>query len=154
MPNQNSYDDYRTMAAQALESLRDMQRIAVGAQLEYGRWLINTLWLMHSGAIVGLVFRSSGSAPPAYLGAIWCFVAGVALAFLAGFAAWCNFSIFWEQFAKWADVRMLTHREHWPKSDPRYSFWIRFTLLASVGCGLLSLACLLGGAAAVWWMWR
>lgn len=154
MPGQDNDADYRIQAERAFESLRDIQKIAVGAQVGYGRWLINSLWLMHSGAIVGLIFKSSGSAPPPYLGAIWWFIAGIAFAFFAGFAAWLNFSMFWEKHAAWADVRMLTNPKHWPRPDPKYSFRIRFTLRTSVGCGVLSLACLIGGAAAVWYTWR
>jgi hypothetical protein len=113
---------------------------------DYGKWFISTLLLMHSGALAGLLFKASvGIQSPR--DSLWWFVAGIAFAFAAGFASWCNFSH--KQFDRWAHPRMSEGSLMWPK-DPR----VTFTAWVAITFGLASAACLLGGAAAVYWTWR
>lgn len=146
-------DDYAKHSEAVYKDLKEGERLAKASQVEYGKWLVNTLWLMHSGSIVGLLFRTPiGAGAPPYLGALWWFVAGIVFAFGAGFAAWWNFTFAANTYSTWADYRMLTSPEHWPKAaQPRA---LQVTMWIAIACGVASVACLLGGAGTVWATWK
>ena len=149
----NDNDPYRRSAEVVFHDLKEGQRVARTAQAEYGKWLINTLWLMHSGSIVGLLFKAhAGQSPPPYFSALWWFVAGIVLAFGAGFSAWWNFTFAAAQYEKWADHRMLNDQKYWPKETG--SSRSSITLWIAVAFGVLSVGCLLGGAWAVSSSWH
>jgi len=147
-----SVDDYKQQSTLVYNRMVESIRFCATAQSEYGKWLVNTLWLMHSGALVGLLFRSPGGRPE-YLGSLWWFVIGIALAFGAGFAAWWNFTFATDLYSKWAKVSMLTNPADQPTEDPVQSLKIKITMWIAVVAGVLSLCCLLGGAAAVYCNW-
>jgi hypothetical protein len=145
--------DYRKTAELMYARMINAGQRAYAMQAEYGKWLINTLWLMHSGAIVGLLFKATaGNVPPPYLSSVWWFIFGIVFAFGAGFAAWWNFTFAAVQCEKWANFRMFTDREHWPSGPIDRKLMV--TLWVSVGCGFASIICLIGGAASVWCTWR
>lgn len=153
MADRESESSYERQAEVVFNDLKETQRSARASQIEYGKWLVNTLWLMHSGSIVGLLFKAHvGGTPPPYLGAIWWFVAGIVFAFGAGFSAWWNFTFSTLYFHKLADYRMLSAREFWPK--PERSRHMLATMWVAIACGVLSLVCLLGGTWAVWHSWK
>lgn len=144
-------DTYKEHAKEIYERMVEASRFSAEKQADYGKWLVNTLWLMHSGAIAGLLFKASATSPPPFLGALWWFVSGIALAFAAGFAAWWNFTFAYKQYERWADPSMLNDASKWPKdTDPR----ITATMWVAVTCGVISVFCLLAGAAAVYCSWR
>ncbi len=107
---------------------------------------------LHGAAIGGLLFKSSGAAPPPYLHALWWFVAGIVLALIAGFSAWWNFTFAAEHYNRWADVRMLSDRSYWPKPD--HGCAVEVTKWIAIVAGVLSVSCIVGGAAQVACSWR
>lgn len=143
-------DDYKKQAEVAYQSYFELMKSARSAQVEYGRWLINTLWLMHSGAIVGLLAHA-GQHPPTYSGALFWFVAGIVWAFVAAFAAWWNFTFAAVLFQSWADVRMLHNARHWPSKKPGTGMLV--TMWIALGGGIASIGCLVAGSIAVWRSW-
>jgi hypothetical protein len=152
MTSLNDTEAYKKQAEVAYQSNFELLKSARSAQIEYGRWLINTLWLMHSGAIVGLLFKAhAGEHPPPYSGALFWFVAGIVSAFVAAFAAWWNFTFAAVLFHRWADVRMLHDPTHWPAQKPGKGMVVMMWI-AIMG-GVASLGCLVFGSIAVWRSW-
>lgn len=144
-------NDYRIAAEAAYKQLAEMNAHVSRLQGEYGRWLINTLWLFHSGAIAGLLFKAGSSGPlPDPTSLVW-FVAGMVLAFGAGFAAWCNFTFVTCQLQRWANHQMLTDPACWPKGGPDWK--IPFSMWVAIGFGVLSLFCLVGGTYGIFRSW-
>lgn len=129
-----------------------MHEFCIKLQAEYGKWLVSSLFVLHGAAIGGLVFKAAQTSPPAYLLAVWWFVVGLVLALATGFSAWWNFTFLAERYYRWADYRMLTDREFWPK--PEEGRGIDATLWVAVTTGVLSVACLLVGAASVACSWK
>jgi hypothetical protein len=151
MTDNNS--DYRRSAEVVFVQLRQMQEFSLRMMGEYGRWLISSLLFLHVAALGGLLFKAGGTAPPPYLHALWWFVAGIVLAFSAGFSAWWNFSYAAEQYHRWADHRMLTDRNYWPSGEDNSGI-ITFTKRVALGAGVLSILCLVGGAIHVSCTWQ
>jgi len=145
-------ETYKKQAETAYQLNFELLKSARSAQIEYGRWLINTLWLMHSGAIVGLLFKAhTGEHPPAYSAALFWFVVGIVAAFASAFAAWWNFTFAAVLFQSWADVRMLHDPKYWHVQKPGKGMFVTMWI-AMIG-GLASLGCLLVGSIAVWRSW-
>jgi hypothetical protein len=120
-------------------------KLARTAQVDYGRWIVNTLWLMHSGAIAGLLTKWDGHSPVPYPTAITFFVAGIVLAFLTASFAWLNFTVSEAWFKSWTyagdkwSFKPVDKHSRWLK-------WTTFTCVVAVGC---SIACLIGGAVCI-----
>jgi hypothetical protein len=149
----NSGDEtYKKSAETVYTQIRQMQQFAMQMQGEYGKWLISSLLFLHGAAIGGLLFKVTSEHPPAYLSALWWFVAGILLALASGFATWCNFSFVADQFERWADHRMLIDRTYWPAEQAGNS--IDVTRWVAILCGILSASCILGGSFTVVCMWR
>lgn len=130
----------------------ELMKSARSAQIEYGRWLINTLWLMHSGAIVGLLFKAhAGDHPPPYSGALFWFVAGIVSAFAAAFAAWWNFTFAAALFQRWTNIGM----PHDPQYQSAEMLGPRFqvTMWVAIVGGIMSLVFLVVGSVAIWLSW-
>lgn len=125
---------YRETARLTYESILEMRRLAFGAQVEYGRWLISSIFLMHGSAIAGLAFKAAATGAPPYLLAISWFVAGLVFALASGFAAWWNFSLAAEQYNNWAQPMMMFDRAHWPMAA-RHGAWITATKWLAVFFG-------------------
>ncbi|WP_271588837.1 hypothetical protein [Bradyrhizobium sp. CCBAU 53415] len=101
-------ESYKRQAEAAYQLGFELLKTSQATQIEYGRWLVNTLWLMHSGAIVGLLFK-------AHVATTICGrVIGIVSAFVAAFVAWWNFTFPAVLFQSWADVRMLSDPKYWP----------------------------------------
>jgi hypothetical protein len=156
-----SQDTWFRSAQIVYPELKEWEKFARGLQTSYSKWLITTLYVVHAGAITGLIFKSP-YLPPAYLPAIWCFVAGLLLASIAGFAAWVNLCRIEELYGKWADYHMLIApgQDNWPKAPRMYrtswpkghslARWINRSQGAAVLAGLASGACIPLGAFFVW----
>jgi len=123
----------------------DSAKLAWNAQVDYGRWIVNTLWLMHSGAIAGLLYKWSGQGVLPHKVAIGLFVAGILFAFGTAIAAWLNFTVAEDWFRRWTYAREL-----WPETDiSDHSAWLQRTKWVAVVCVGMSLFCLLGAAAVI-----
>lgn len=145
-------ETYKRQAEAAYQLGFELLKSARAAQIEYGRWLVNTLWLMHSGAIVGLLFKAhSGEHPPSYSVALFWFVAGIVSAFIAAFAAWWNFTFAAVLFHSWTDVRMLSDSKYWPQPDKGKG--MKVTMWIAITGGIGSLICLVVGSIAIWRTW-
>ena len=145
-------DVYAKQAEAAYQLSFELLKSARAAQIEYGRWLVNTLWLMHSGAIVGLLFKAhAGEHPPSYSGALFWFVGGIVSAFVAAFAAWWNFTFAAVLFHRWTDVRMLSDPQYWPQPDKGKA--MKATMWIAIAGGIGSLVSLVVGSIAVWRSW-
>lgn len=123
----------------------DSAKLAWAAQVDYGRWIVNTLWLMHSGAIAGLLYKWSGQGDLPHKWAIGFLVAGILFAFGTAGAAWLNFTVAEDWFRRWTYAREL-----WPVTEiEEHSVWLKRTKCVAIGCVGLSLLCLLAGAAII-----
>lgn len=145
-------DNYRRSAEVVYDHNTKMHEFCIKMQADYGKWLISSLLFLHGAAIGGLLFKAVDKNPPPYLFAVWWFVIGTILALAAGFSAWWNFTFLAERYNKWADYRMLTDRAYWPESHSTHG--IDATLWIAVVTGVLSVACLLGGALSVACTWH
>ncbi len=114
------------------------------AQAEHSKWLINTLYLLHSGSIAGIITRSPTDKLPLFVGSLSWFVGGVAFAFLAGLATWTNY--FWFNRA-YSDliksIRLLKWQAGVLPSSVKFVSWTQWLALS---VGSVSFACLLIGA--------
>jgi hypothetical protein len=102
----------------------------------------------------GLLFKSSGTNLPPYLGSLWWFVFGIVFALGAGFAAWWNFTFACRAYEEMSDHRMLIDRQYWPKERPKDAGSVIATLWIANISGILSVCCLIAGAVAIWCAWR
>jgi hypothetical protein len=139
-------ENYRRSAEAVYTGLKELQGFALKMQGECGRWLIVSLLSLHVAAIGGVLLKTSGGTP-SILDSLWWFVAGIILALAAGFSAFWNFFLAASGFDRMADHRMLSDRQYWPTKP--LGRWVKLTLWLSVSSGVLSAACLLGGAIVV-----
>ena len=146
-------DNYREVAKLTYDALLEMRRLSFGAQADYGKWLISSIFLMHGSAIGGLAFKAAATGAPPYLAAILWFVAGLVLALASGFSAWCNFSSGAAQYYMWARPAMLFDRTAWP-SDPRHACAIKITRWLSIIFGFGSVLVLVIGSIHVLLIWK
>lgn len=58
---------YKRQAEAAYQLSSELLKSARAAQIEYGRWLVNTLWLMPPGTLVGLPFKAHAGEHPILL---------------------------------------------------------------------------------------
>ena len=155
-PTDPRADGYRRDASSIYGSLLQARFSADRMAAEYGKWIFQSLLLLHSGAIIG-AFTYMSSAPSQRLQmslAIPCFFAGIVLILLAGFAAWVNWSVIADAFRQQADPRMLEDRSRYPKGPPARTFLIKASLWAAVAFGFMSGLFLLIGAAVVYFAVR
>ncbi|QUS39543.1 hypothetical protein RPMA_12375 [Tardiphaga alba] len=150
MADHNNYD---RISDAVFKKMLDARAAAFNAQVDHGKWLISSLFLIHGSAIAGLVFRSTTAGAPPYLSAVSWFVAGIILALASGFTTWCNFGIAAQQYDEWADPNVLADVKHWPKAPSR-AFSIKFTRFLSLCFGFLSVAALVAGAVHVLKIWH
>lgn len=114
-------------------------------QSEYSRWLINTLYLLHSGAIAGILTRVPSAEVSKFIPALSWFVVGIALAFTAGMAAWTNFHWFIDHYNR---VIHLCRRGEWqpPDSKPPSTVYIRSSWKVALGFVICSFCILIVGS--------
>ncbi len=113
-------------------------------QSEYSRWLINTLYLLHSGAIVGIISRAPIEKIPQYSNSLWWFVCGLALAFLTGLATWSNYELYVR--AHLEVIKHIRERRWHPGQRVKAAMWTHYTTFIALAVGLASFVCLLAGA--------
>lgn len=111
-------------------------------QAEHSKWLINTLYLLHSGAIAGILARAPVNAVSTYSCAIGWFAVGLALAFFAGLATWFNYRCMIVSCSKiLGDIRTGA----FTGDITKYARWPKRTEIVALVLGLTSFACLIVG---------
>ena len=130
--------------------LREMQRATFDVSQQYGRWLLSSLVVIHGGALFGLfTFLGEIANKPAALAqyqyTIWWFVIGLILALFAGLMAWVNWSMHTNNYNHMASYEMLWDPDKWTGTPP-HNRGLFVTNWASLGSGLLSAGCIIGGA--------
>lgn len=155
-PADPSSDGYRRGAHSVYASLVEARFAADRLAAEYSRWIFQSLLLLHSGAIAG-AFTYMSIVPSQRLQmslAIPCFVGGIVVILLAGFAAWVNWSVIADAFRQQADPWMVEDRSRYPKGPPPRTRLVTASLWASVAFGFTSGLFLLLGAAVAYFAVR
>lgn len=157
-------------AAIVYHDLKEHQRACFAVSAEYGRWLIASLVLINGGALWGIfsylgsvglridgavsdplstwlfTLGERGSGLRHYTVPVWCFIGGITLAMLSGLAAWSNWSLHADNYARMARYDMLWDPEKWA-DEPPYRTSLAFTYWMSIVAGVGSLiAGIVGGA--------
>lgn len=138
--------DRKEIAEVVYRELKDSERSTFEISAAYGRWLINSLFLIHSGALFGMFTFLAALAPSPekvslYSSVVWWLITGLSSALLSGFATWLNWSEMSDYYNKIAEIRMLWDGDYWPdfnKKTPK----ITFTYWASITLGFFSFFCL------------
>jgi hypothetical protein len=155
-PTDPHIDGYRRGASSVYASLLHARFAADRMAADYGKWIFQSLLLLHCGAIVG-AFAYMSSVPSQRLQisqAIPCFVAGIVVILLAGFMAWVNWSAIADAFRQQADPWMVEDRSRYPKGLPPRTRLVSASLWASVAFGFISGLFLLFGAAVAYFAVR
>jgi hypothetical protein len=113
-------------------------------QAEHSKWLINTLYLLHSGAIAGILSRMPLEKIPQFVGPLKWFASGLALAFLAGLATWSNYELFNLTYSEL--IKRIRRSEWVPGELPNSARFVGWTAWIALGVGLASFSCLVIGA--------
>lgn len=112
-------------------------------QAEHSKWLINTLYLLHSGAIAGILIRVPPERLSPFIQPLSWFIVGIALAFVTAFAAWLNYRYFIFTYSELAArARESRSSDEPPRSTKLVALTENLALLIFFG----SFACLLVGA--------
>ena len=113
-------------------------------QAEHSKWLINTLYLLHSGAIAGILSRMPLEKIPQFVGPLKWFASGLALAFLAGLATWSNYELF---NLTYSQLIKRIRRSEWVAGDlPKSAKFVSWSAWIALAVGLASFGCLVIGA--------
>lgn len=109
-------------------------------QVDYGKWLLASLLVVNSGALLG-VFNSTRA--DAYLGtgAHWWFFAGAALAVFAGFAAWINWGFNFSAADLVRDAWLYDTPSDFKTRHKRYERVIQWTYWIVIVLGFTSAGC-------------
>jgi|GEM_PF-4059278 len=113
-------------------------------QAEHGKWLINTLYLLHSGAIVALLSKVPSDSIAILAAPLKWFISGIALAFLAGLATWTNY--YWLIKAYSEMISTIRSKRWRPGEFPSSVQFVSITMWIALTVGLASFFCLLAGA--------
>jgi len=119
------------------------------AQIEYGRWIVNTLWLMHSGAIAGILSKWDGKGIPPQSSALLFFVTGIILAFVTASIAWLNFTVADDWFRRWT----YAGADWSDQKVEKHQVWLRRTMYGAIVAVVGSVLCLVLGALSVLRPW-
>jgi len=138
--------------ADEIDHLADLHQQADTTQASLGKWLINALWLMHAGVIVGTLTKIDGlNAPPSYVGKLWFFVMGILFAYIAGAAAWANYAV---RTASFLETRRRLINGSILEPHAGQSGRLRWTGGVGIGAALVSLLLLIVGGFAVLQGWK
>jgi hypothetical protein len=139
---------FRRIAKARFDEYVDFRGRAFDAQVQYGRWILNSLLLINGGSILAItqtgplaarLFRDSGS---------W-FIAGIAFTFVAAGAAWLNWSWVTKLYDEWAEPAMIEHIDHWPKDNEMLGARINASRFASIAFSIFALYCPVAGASEI-----
>lgn len=113
-------------------------------QADHSKWLINTLYLLHSGAIAGIISRLPIEKISQFASCLTWFAVGLAFAFLAGLATWSNYDLFNRTYLEL--IRRIRLNEWRSGEIPNIAKWVGVTAWLALALGLASFGCLLIGA--------
>ena len=133
-------DQKYQMAATELYRLNvERLKIIQVTQADYGKWLMATLSLVHTGALYTIATEHLGKGvADAYLPPL----VGLLLTLISALLIWTNFTLAISLMEKWTDPAMLSDDAHWPKSERPYKFWIPATMALAVVTGIASGGCI------------
>jgi len=116
----------------------ELYKSVLSTQSAYGRWIFNVLWLVHSGALAGLIAaKATGKlGDHTNWNALGPFVLGIVFAIAASFAMWWSFSYAVKE------VHEAIRQDRWPEWSNK-SMW---TYNVAALFGIVSLLCLAGGS--------
>lgn len=114
------------------------------AQVAWGRWLVASLLLVNGGAIVTIVQSGARASELMSLSGIF-FASGIVLAFICGFCAWINFYLNLNVYSSFADPKVLRSQEEWFTPSTREFHWTRYTMVAAIVAGTLSVVVFIAG---------
>jgi hypothetical protein len=137
-------ESYRLAAVELYRLNVERLKAVTAIQADYGKWLIATLSVIHTGALYAIATAHLASNVK---GAYAPFLVGQLLVLASGLSTWTNFSLVMSLMEDWTDPFMLTDDARWPKLDGPFKFWIPATMVISIVAGVLSALCLLWGAA-------
>ncbi|HWL06742.1 MAG TPA: hypothetical protein VNQ99_17700 [Xanthobacteraceae bacterium] len=130
--------------AEEIDHLADLHQQADAAQVAIAKWLINALWLMHAGVIVGVLAKiDAWNLPPSNVPRLWPFVAGILCAFSAGAATWANYSV---RTASYLSIRQNLISGEILKPESFYRARLRITGAVGLCAAMVSLGFLVIGA--------
>lgn len=141
----DSEEYYQKQARAYFDLSTDMRQKCFDAQMQWGRWVLNSLLLMHSGSILAITQVEGKAATLLQAAGIW-FVCGIVAVLIAGTCAWINWSANFAVYNLRADPGVLVSRDRWIEEDGKYDGVIDSTLFLSIAFGALSVFCLLVGA--------
>lgn len=142
--------DRKEVAELIYKDYKEMQRATFDVAAQWGRWLLASLLLIHGGALFGLFtflseLADNPSALSQYQATVWWFVAGIMLTLFAGMLTWMNWSMHSDDYDNLANAAMLWDPEEWI-GKPAHTWGLNITYYAAIALGLLSAACIAGGA--------
>lgn len=133
-------DDYRVGAAELYRLNVERLKIVQVIQADYGKWLIATLALIHTGALYAIATGELGKGiPGAYLPSL----AGVILTLISGLFTWANFTLGIRLYENWTNPAMLSNVAYWPVSKGPLRFWIPATMAGALVTGIGAGACII-----------
>lgn len=150
-PADSNTESYRRSASGVFKNVLQARFAADRMAAAYGKWIFQSLLLLHSGSIAGTFIYLSG-APSHRLqvsAAIPFFFAGIIMILLAGFAAWAHWSAIADAFRQQADPWMIEDHSRHPKGPSPRTRLIKASMWASVSFGFMSGLFLIFGAAVV-----
>lgn len=135
--------DYRIGAAELYRLNVDRLKIVQTIQADYGKWMIGTLSVIHSGALYAIADGKLGeSVSGNYLPSLM----GLLLTLASALFIWTNFSLAIRLFEAWTDPAMLSDDAHWPTTSGRLKFWLPATMWLAVTTGVSSGLCIVWAA--------
>jgi len=142
-------EEYLRQATAVFESMKARERHALTIQAEYGKWLINTLYLLHGGTVVGLLSKAPLRGPsPLYMDSLLWFGAGIIAALFAAFATWWNWTFAIQVYSTMANPKMLVSQDHWPALPNTKK--ITASMWVAIVFGSVSVGFWIWGAWSVW----
>ncbi len=139
------YDDWQDPLAreraklhnrEVFEESKKQRDNYLGYGVQYGKWVLSSLLLLHGGAFIAISQIQGGL--EIYFPIIGQYhIAGIIFALLSGFFAYLNFMFLAKWAQRYTSPVMLYRQDGWPKNEDKYDP-VNATAWASLSVGLLS----------------
>lgn len=120
-------------------------QIHLNAQIEWGKWLVASLLLVHGGALVAIVQNEEHSVTLMKAAGHW-FVWGLVAALVTGFITWVNWTVLASIYEDWADPAAIVDDDAWPEEPNWKRKIVTLTFVLSLLAGFASVGFLVYGA--------